>query len=109
MGEAKNRGSREERVKQAKALLEDLRPASISCQHCGTENHEVFEVSSRNTPGVAATFGCVCTGCKRKSYALIGKNKNQVQRYAGMVNRAHNQGLAVSVALAAALGGAWDR
>ncbi|CAM3360136.1 hypothetical protein [Cupriavidus taiwanensis] len=63
MGEAKRRGTPEERAAQARAKIEALRPAQLVCGHCKTAFAQFDTLDVPGLPGIDAVFGGECPGC----------------------------------------------
>lgn len=63
MGEAKRRGTPEERAAQARAKIEALRPAQLVCGHCKTAFAQFDALDVPGLPGIDAVFGGECPGC----------------------------------------------
>ena len=59
MGQAKNRGSHQQRVEQAKARIDALRPAIIICNDCKSEITDIEVMDTRGIIGVDACFAGV--------------------------------------------------
>ena len=56
MGQAKQRGSQEERAKQAREKIEAMKPAMIICNACQAEITDVHAMDARGMPGIRAVF-----------------------------------------------------
>ncbi|KAF7964189.1 hypothetical protein AWV79_34490 [Cupriavidus sp. UYMMa02A] len=63
MGEAKRRGTPQERAEEARAKKEALRPAQLVCGHCKTAFGEFDELDVPGLPGIDAVFGGQCPAC----------------------------------------------
>ena len=74
MGQAKNRGNREERIAQAKARQEALRPDKLICNHCAAEVHELEELDVGGMEGIEAGFAGICGQCGQTTWAFRGDN-----------------------------------
>ena len=72
MGQAKNRGSFQDRVEAAKAKMDALRPESITCNNCQHAISDVFPLDSRGMSGIDAAFGGLCPECGQSTYAIKG-------------------------------------
>lgn len=73
MGQAKNRGSLEQRKGVAIEKQLSLRPKYITCNHCQTELSEMFPMDTSKMPGVEAAFAAHCGNCDHDTYALKGE------------------------------------
>jgi hypothetical protein len=71
MGQAKSRGSQADRIAQAVARVEAMKPASIMCNHCKAEIKDIHVVDSRNMDGIKAAFVGMCE-CGHSTFALHG-------------------------------------
>jgi hypothetical protein len=56
MGQAKQRGSQAERVKEAKAKIEALKPATIVCNSCQKDITDIHVMDTRGMTGITAAF-----------------------------------------------------
>lgn len=63
MGEAKRRGTPEERAQQARAKVEALRPAQLVCGACKTAFHDFEALEAPGLRGIDAIFGGQCPNC----------------------------------------------
>jgi len=71
MGQAKQRGTKEQREAQAKAKIEAFKPASIVCNHCKAEITEVHTMDMRGMRGLDAAFAGMCS-CGHTTWAIAG-------------------------------------
>ena len=72
MGQAKQRGSIEQRIAQAQAKIEATRPEKLVCNGCGADVTSIHPVSTRGMPGVEAIWLCQCE-CGQTTFAASGK------------------------------------
>ena len=72
MGQAKLRGSHEQRIEQAKARIDALRPAFIICNDCKAEITNIDVMDTRGITGVDACFVGICDKCNGTTYAVKG-------------------------------------
>jgi len=72
MGQAKRRGSLEQRMAEAKGRIDALRPAAIVCNDCKSEITEIEDMNIRGMTGIDAAFAGVCKQCKGTTYAIKG-------------------------------------
>lgn len=72
MGQAKRRGSLEQRVSIAKARIDTLRPKAIICNDCKGEITDVVDLDIRGMTGIDAAFAGLCPECKGSTYAIKG-------------------------------------
>lgn len=73
MGQAKERGTREDRVAQAAAIADRLRPPEMKCNVCGTTLNDVSAQDTSALPGIHAAFGAHCTACGKDTWAVRGE------------------------------------
>lgn len=72
MGQAKQRGSLEQRVLAAKLKIDSLRPRAIICNDCKNEITEIVDLDIRGMKGVDAAFAGRCQECGGSTYAIKG-------------------------------------
>jgi hypothetical protein len=73
MGQAKQRGSQAERIRQAQARIEKLKPDFIICNNCQTHISDMHAMNTRSMDGIDAAFGGVCPSCGQTTYAVKGE------------------------------------
>ena len=73
MGQAKQRGTKEQRVAQAKAKIDALRPDKLVCGACKTELTDFDAMDTRNMQGIHAAFGGICPSCGETVLAFSGE------------------------------------
>jgi hypothetical protein len=73
MGQAKRRGTQEQRTQEARAKIEALRPDSLICNSCQHEITEIHEMPTRGIEGIDAAFAGLCPRCNSSTYALKGE------------------------------------
>lgn len=71
MGQAKQRGSQDERARQAQAKIEAMKPAMIVCNACEAEITDVHAMDVRGMPGIQAVFAGMCD-CGNTTHAMLG-------------------------------------
>lgn len=74
MGQAKNRGSREERIAAAIARQEALKPSEMICNECKTviTAEHIHLQDTRGIPGLDMVCGAVCPECKSVTWGFKG-------------------------------------
>ena len=72
MGQAKKRGTLEQRVAQAHAKIEATRPEKIICNHCGAEASSIHPVSTRGLRGIDSIWLGQCE-CGHTTFAAAGE------------------------------------
>lgn len=72
MGQAKQRGTQEQRIAQAKAKTDALRPEKLVCGACKTAFTDFDAMDTRNLKGIRAAFGGICPSCGETVLAFSG-------------------------------------
>lgn len=72
MGDAKRRGTREERVAKAIERIERLRPAAIVCNGCQAELRDVSPVPFVPIAGLDAVYVARCEACDAETLSAEG-------------------------------------
>lgn len=72
MGQAKRRGTVEERIAQAQAKIEATRPDKLVCNGCGADVTTIHPVSTRGMPGVESIWVGQCD-CGQTTFAASGE------------------------------------
>lgn len=72
MGQAKRRGSLEQRVAQAQAKVEATRPAKLVCNSCNADVTDIHPVSSKGLRGIEAIWMGQCQ-CGQTTFAASGE------------------------------------
>jgi hypothetical protein len=73
MGQARQRGSLEQRQQAAIDRQLALRPKFITCNHCQATLTEMEAVDVSSLPGVTAAFEAHCPHCEHDTYAIKGE------------------------------------
>jgi hypothetical protein len=73
MGQAKQRGTKEQRIAQANAKTDALRPEKLACGACKTAFAEFDAMDTRNMTGIRAAFGGICPSCGETVLAFSGE------------------------------------
>jgi hypothetical protein len=71
MGQAKRRGSTEERAALAIALIDSIKPKFIVCNNCEAEIADVHVMDSRGMIGITGAFAGICS-CGHTTWAMAG-------------------------------------
>ncbi|WP_298151156.1 hypothetical protein [Flavobacterium sp.] len=87
MGQAKNRGTLDERVAAAKAMIDALRPASITCNECKADVTDIHNMDTRGMPGIHAVFAGICS-CGATTYAMQGE-KDALEKFLVAMEASH--------------------
>ena len=72
MGQAKRRGSLEQRIAAAQARIEATRPDKLVCNGCGADVTTIHPVSTRGLSGVEAIWVGQCD-CGQTTFAASGE------------------------------------
>lgn len=72
MGQAKKRGTLEQRLAAAKARIDALRPTAIICNDCKAEITEIETLPTRGMAGIDAAFAGICPNCNASTFAIKG-------------------------------------
>lgn len=69
MGQAKNRGTFEQRATQALAKIEAMKPASIVCNHCKAAITDVHIMDTKGLRGIDGAYAGICS-CGHTTWAI---------------------------------------
>lgn len=72
MGQAKNRGTQEQRIAQAQAKLLAGKPEKLVCNACGADVTQINPVSTRGLRGLEAIWVGQCE-CGQTTFAASGE------------------------------------
>jgi hypothetical protein len=72
MGQAKRRGSLEQRIAAAQARIEATRPEKLVCNGCGADVTTIHPVSTRGLSGIEAIWVGQCD-CGQTTFAASGE------------------------------------
>ena len=72
MGQARNRGTQEQRIAQAQAKIEATRPEKLVCNGCGGDVTTINPVSTRGLRGIDAIWVGQCD-CGQTTFAASGE------------------------------------
>lgn len=72
MGQAKLRGSRDDRIKEAVEQLERLRPDKLTCNNCQTDFTDFEMLNTKGMDGVDMACVGECPSCKDVTWGLKG-------------------------------------
>jgi hypothetical protein len=73
LGQAKNRGSLEERIQQARQKTDESTPDQLICNNCKSEITEVHLLDTKGMRGIDAAFAGECPACGQSTYAVKGE------------------------------------
>ena len=71
MGQAKRRGTLDDRIAQAHAKIEGTRPEKLVCNGCGADVTSIHPVSTRGLSGIEAIWVGQCD-CGQTTFAASG-------------------------------------
>jgi hypothetical protein len=72
MGQAKNRGTKDQRIAQAQAKIEATRPEKLVCNGCNADVTAIHPVSTRGLRGIDAIWVGQCD-CGQTTFAASGE------------------------------------
>jgi hypothetical protein len=72
MGQAKLKGSFEQRQALAKAKSRAQFPSSIKCNNCGEDLTEIQPMDVRGMPGMRLAGAAMCASCTQTTWVLDG-------------------------------------
>lgn len=72
MGQAKLKGSFEQRQAQAIANARAQFPASVKCNNCGHDLTDIQPMDVRQMPGMRLAGGAICSECSNTTWVLDG-------------------------------------
>lgn len=73
MGQAKRRGTLEQRIQQAKQKINESVPDRIICNNCKAEISQVQQLDTKGLRGIDAAFAGQCPACEQTTYAVKGQ------------------------------------
>ncbi|ABE47247.1 conserved hypothetical protein (plasmid) [Polaromonas sp. JS666] len=88
MGQAKIRGTHEERAAQAKTTARAQFPATVKCNHCETDISEIEPMDVRGMTGMRLAGGAICPNCSYTTWVLDGTPEALAQMQA-FLNEEH--------------------
>lgn len=75
MGQAKIRGTQEQRKQAAIEKQLSLRPKYITCNNCQAELTEMHPMDISGMQGIEAAFAANCPHCNHDTYAIKGERE----------------------------------
>lgn len=72
MGQAKLKGSFEQRQALAVATARAKFPPSVKCNNCGHDLTDIQAMDVRNMPGMRLAGGAICSECSHTTWVLDG-------------------------------------
>lgn len=75
MGQAKDRGTRDERIAGAAAVAAAGKPPRITCNSCGVALPEAEALDASALTGIGAAYRAHCDACDQDTWAVRGEPK----------------------------------
>ena len=72
MGQAKNRGSQDQRIAEARVRERTKFPASVKCNSCQAELTDIEPMNVRGFPGLKLAGAAECRACETTTWVLHG-------------------------------------
>lgn len=72
MGEAKSRGSQQDRVAAAQQSATAAQPPAMFCQRCKLALNPVTEMDTRRLKGISVAYSAHCVPCDEDTWAVRG-------------------------------------
>ncbi len=98
MGQARIRGTQEERAAQAKKAARAQFPATVKCNNCEAEIAEIEPLDVRGMVGMRLAAAAVCQSCSSTTWVLDGTPEAMAQMQA-FLNEEHGTEAKVGRAL----------
>jgi len=73
VGQARQRGTQAQRIAQARAKVEALRPEKLVCGACKTAFSDFDALDTRNMARIQAAFGGICPSCGETVLSFSGE------------------------------------
>ena len=74
LGQAKSRGSRDERVAEAAGKTLKARPPALTCSGCQAALTEVSALDTSSLRGIEVAYQAHCAACDQDTWAVRGEN-----------------------------------
>ncbi len=81
MGQAKIRGTLEQRKQAALEKQLSLRPKYIQCNNCQAQLSDMQPMDISGIPGIQAAFAAHCPHCDHDTYAIKGEREAVAQMH----------------------------
>lgn len=94
MGQAKLRGTPEQRKQAAIERQLALRPKYIKCNHCQAELTDMTPMDISDIKGIDAAFAAHCPQCGHDTFAIKGEREAVAQMHMAIEDAAGSQALA---------------
>lgn len=94
MGQAKLRGTPEQRRHAAIERQLSLRPKYVKCNHCQAELTELQPIDISGMTGIEAAFAAHCPHCGHDTFAIKGEPEAVAQMHMAIEDAAGSESLA---------------
>ncbi len=91
MGEAKRRGSAEQRQVAAVAAQREQLPKVVMCNNCKAELTDIHPMDVRGMPGMRLAGGAHCPACSHDTWVLDGTPEG-LALFQGFLDEEHGAG-----------------
>ena len=92
MGQAKRRGTPEQRKQEAVDRQLSLRPKHIICNNCQAELTEMYAMDISGIRGIDAAFAAHCPNCNHDTYAIKGEREAVAHMHMAIEDAAGEEG-----------------
>ena len=99
MGEAKRRGSQEQRKDLATTSMRERFPAFVTCNHCEVKLSEIHPMDVRGMPGLHLAGAAHCGACEHTTWVLDGTQEGLALFQEFMASEHGEEGVTYGVAL----------
>jgi uncharacterized protein with PIN domain len=73
LGQAKNRGTEEERIAEAIRTVSAANPPTIVCNSCKIELNNINAADTSRLKGIEVVFSAHCSSCGQDTWAVRGE------------------------------------
>lgn len=94
MGQAKRRGTAEQRRQAAIERQLALRPKYVTCNHCQAQLTELLPIDISDLKGIDAAFAAHCPHCEHDTFAIKGEPEAVAQMHVAIEDAAGSESLA---------------
>lgn len=98
MGQARDRGSRDDRVAASRQRAEQQRPPHIACNVCKAELPEVLALDVGKLRGIEVAYQAHCKACDQDTWAVRGEPA-AVRAFYAVLEQAAGQKLRMGTAM----------
>lgn len=90
MGQAKSKGTYEQRRDSAIQAARARFPQSVKCNNCGADLTDIHSMDVRNMPGMRLAGGALCESCSSVTWVVDGE-PDALQRFNDLMAAQHGQ------------------